>query len=208
MTQPTAVATTDATWLPDWLTSWKPGDWLPETITTGALRNLETELRDRPATAKEFLVAIEPLFRFGQTFNVKTDTKDATAIYREVLRDLPASVIHAAVKSTIWQWTWGNRLPLPAEILAHVPAQHRRRQQLRAKVRAALRERAGTSTSRRSSSDESGYGDLTPSQRREHRVMMQRALAALRACQPELKRPAPVPRHYPMKRAATGGGEI
>lgn len=67
------------------------------------------------------------------------DPAKAQKIYHQVLSHLPADVLHSAISRVLSEWTWGNRLPMPAEILEKCSGELPRRQMLLGKCEMALK---------------------------------------------------------------------
>lgn len=126
----------------EWLASWNPNpdDSLPPEIVA-ALPALRTEARSvmAPASAREFLVALDLLWKFARTFGIKAtpeEVEEATQAYRASLADLPLDLLAEAIQRTKAAWTYRN-LPLPAEIRAHISDQLTRRRLIANRLRLA-----------------------------------------------------------------------
>ncbi|MBC8158173.1 MAG: hypothetical protein H8E94_02455 [Alphaproteobacteria bacterium] len=92
-----------------------------------------------PCDAQAFAVAIDKLFKFGRTFGLKNQaTEDATKFYREALKDLPADLVVKAVDGAIKSWKWGNRLPLPADLMDEVKDEWARRRLAKTRLKVAM----------------------------------------------------------------------
>jgi len=129
--------------LPACLDDWRIHDPLPPTATPeaieGALRRYEMALE--PADAKLFMVCMDALLEFGEVFGIKVpDQAAATRIYRDALSDLPADLIQLAIQRLRGTWTWGNRLPMPAEIREMVKDDHARRRLEHSRLQLARRQ--------------------------------------------------------------------
>lgn len=125
-------------WLKDWLLDWRPGDQIPEAVTIARLQAVVAALEDSPTTEAQFWVAIEPLFKLGDTFGLPTPPTPAVQLYWQALQDLPVLVVMETVEKLIRTWRWGNRLPLPAEVREQVPAAYLKRLRLRRSAEMAL----------------------------------------------------------------------
>jgi hypothetical protein len=125
-------------WLQDWLLDWRPGDQIPEAVTIARLQAVMTALEDSPTTEAQFWVAIEPLFKLGDTFGLPTPPTPAVQLYWRALQDLPVLVVVETVETLVRTWKWGNRLPLPAEVREQVPKAYLRRLKQRASAKMAL----------------------------------------------------------------------
>ena len=71
----------------------------------------------------EFAVLIKPLFDFAVAFGLPVDAKQVepmTSVYREALAEVPADLLAIAVATVRRTWKWGNRMPLPADLLAAI----------------------------------------------------------------------------------------
>ena len=79
------------------------------------------------------------LIEFGLAFGItQGDPSKAQKIYHKTLAHLPADVLHVAMDRVMTGWTWGNRMPMPAEILEMVSGELSKRKMLIAKCEMAL----------------------------------------------------------------------
>ncbi|MCR4282793.1 MAG: hypothetical protein NUV72_07175 [Bauldia sp.] len=63
---------------------------------------------------------LKPLLDFAVAFGIKLPDRDGLiAIYLEAVR-LPADLLREAVDRAVRSWKWGNRLPMPAELVGMV----------------------------------------------------------------------------------------
>lgn len=84
------------------------------------------EARRAPCSPVEFARALDKLFAFAANFGIKADVASTTRIYRDTL-NLPADLLNLAVERTLRQWVWGNRLPMPGDLLKFVDDELRER---------------------------------------------------------------------------------
>lgn len=121
----------------------------------------------RPASSKEFMVAIDDLFKFARAFRLgNVDAESATGFFYEAVADVPIDILRVAVKSLIGNWRWGNRMPLPADLRASVPAEFGERKHALANV-----ERSLLSEARRIADEKfegRGWPDYSPEERAAH----------------------------------------
>jgi hypothetical protein len=128
-----------------------PADWRPWQKAPAALgrpgtvaaleaERLVLEAALAPATEREFLVALDPVFRFARAFGVPADVKAATGFYWQELRGHPARAIAEAVGAVLGGWTNGFRLPMPQEIAQALPMPYRAAQATRWRVERAIAE--------------------------------------------------------------------
>lgn len=88
-----------------------------------------------PARREEIMMAIDRLANFAEVFNIPADKlKAAAGIYSEALKHLPADLINAAINAATATHKYGMRLPLPAELIAHVSGEMAQRRRLLAKL--------------------------------------------------------------------------
>src|SRR3990167_3542424 len=155
---PTARPPAVAQWLLQWATN-----WLEDRISSGhaiGASPLSTTERDqlskvlpslessaKLATPQEFLVAMETLFAWAQTFGLEPDVKSATEFYRTSLGDLPADLLTLAIKRSIAMHPYHN-LPKPADIRKQVAEEAGRRRKLLTQARASLMTQSTPTTSR------------------------------------------------------------
>lgn len=146
------VAISSPRMLADWqppleLTAWKIEEPRPPSLTNDELERTVAILTTKttPATVQEYARAMMALIEFGGAFGVPCGSPEAVqAIYRETLADLPAELLHRAVARIKSGWTWGNRMPFPAEIRATVADDLAVLRSNLAKARIALRKPAET----------------------------------------------------------------
>lgn len=125
-----------------WLEEWQIQDQLPATFTehklTAAYQRIQQSLA--PADEKAMAVALDQLFRFARTFGIPSqDATNATAFYRDALKEYPPDLLTKAVRSVCANWKWGNRMPLPADLKEAVSKEWLRRQLLAMRLRQAMR---------------------------------------------------------------------
>ena len=107
------------------LTSWTvQNPKLPAGMTRAILVQAyqETMTCLEPATAKGFLVALDKVFEFAESFGLVIEDKQSertTKYYRSALGDLPQEVLEQAINRAIRSHRYGNRLLLPGEIRDH-----------------------------------------------------------------------------------------
>lgn len=111
---------------------WQPpsdlADWTPEMPRPARLNDqrlaeaiCELTVGLRPATTEDYARAMLALIEFVAAFGVPCpDPATVQSIYRETLADLPADLLTTAIARIKTNWTWGNRMPFPAEIRATV----------------------------------------------------------------------------------------
>lgn len=125
---------------------WRPWQPAPASLgRPGAAAALEAERQAleaalAPASEREFLVALDPLFRFARAFGVPADVKAATSFYWQELRGHPARAIAEAVTAVLAGWSNGFRLPMPQEIAEKLPMAYRAAHATRWRVERALAE--------------------------------------------------------------------
>src|SRR3990167_319572 len=160
---PTARPPAAPQWLLQWATNWLE-DRISSSHATGASPGSTTE-RDqlsrvlpslessaRPATPQEFLVAMETLFAWAQTFGLDPDVKAATEFYRTSLGDIPADLLTLAIKRSIAMHPYHN-LPKPADVRKQVAEEAGRRRKLLTQARASLATQSTPTSSRPSFSE-------------------------------------------------------
>lgn len=97
----------------------------------------------RPAGDKAWGGAIDKLLTYAVAFSIPMPDMDAAiSIYREALADLPGDLLAEAVASVCRNNTWGNRMPMPGEIRAHIEADIVGRSEIRAKIKIAIARQA------------------------------------------------------------------
>lgn len=85
-------------------------------------------MRLEPASPLQFGRAILPLLEFGRQFGIKIpDPEGLIEIYLDAVK-LPHDLLAVAVSRAIETWKWGNRLPMPAELMALVETEMNERQ--------------------------------------------------------------------------------
>lgn len=93
----------------------------------------------KPADLKHLAVAVRKIIAFGRNHNIKMpDPASVTEDYCQHLKALPSDLLDKAVLSLTGTWRWGNRLPMPAEILEAVQEEMTARVVMRGKVRMAM----------------------------------------------------------------------
>jgi hypothetical protein len=102
------------------LEEWQPREQLPETWTVAQLETTAASLKAQlsPCQPEALMVEIAKLMDFGRAFNLPIPNT-ATLIdnYRDKLGHLPADILQTACHETTSSWKWGNRMPMPADIL-------------------------------------------------------------------------------------------
>lgn len=124
------------------LAEWMPENPRPPSLTDDKLRALTAELTQamHPATVQQYAQNMMKLIEFAGAFGLPCgDPKSAQAIYRETLADLPADLLALAITRLKSAWTWGNRMPFPAELRAMVADDLAARRSLLAKAQIAAR---------------------------------------------------------------------
>jgi hypothetical protein len=70
-----------------------------------------------PASVEALAIALDKLLAFARAFNVNVpDRAGVMAIYRDALADLPGDLLVEAAARATRSWSWGNRLPMPADL--------------------------------------------------------------------------------------------
>ena len=93
-----------------------------------------------PSSEREAAVAIAGLLDFARAFAVPVPQAETAArVYADALRPIPPDLLDIAINSTIQSHKWGNRLPLPSEIAAHVAPEIARRRSVVARLEIAQR---------------------------------------------------------------------
>ena len=83
--------------------------------------------------------ALTKLIEFSLAFGIPAGDPEAMQrIYREKLGDLPGDLLMRAISRVTDKWTWGNRMPMPAEIRKLVSGELSQRVLLLTKARVAL----------------------------------------------------------------------
>jgi hypothetical protein len=101
------------------LESWKAYQNPPRMLNTVTLPMLiaDYEASLIPADDAAYARALSKLIEFALAFGIPCgDPAAVQRIYREKLGDLPSDLLAKAVARVTDSWTWGNRLPMPAEI--------------------------------------------------------------------------------------------
>ncbi len=71
----------------------------------------------KPASAEVYARSLGKLIEFALAFGIPCgDPAAVQRIYHEKLADLPEDLLAKAITRVTDIWTWGNRLPMPAEI--------------------------------------------------------------------------------------------
>jgi hypothetical protein len=106
-----------------------------------SLSTLIANLNDAltPAPDDVYVKALTKLIEFSMAFGIPSGDPEAMQrIYREKLGDLPGDLLMRAIIRVTDKWTWGNRLPMPAEIRAVIAGELSYRRTLLTKARVAL----------------------------------------------------------------------
>ena len=101
------------------LEAWKPHHNPPRMLNTVTLPLLMDDFRASliPASDEVYARALSKLIEFALAFGIPCgDPAAVQRIYHEKLADLPHDLLTKAVTRVTDTWTWGNRLPMPAEI--------------------------------------------------------------------------------------------
>lgn len=116
----------------DWLLANLPRvDHMPPEIVAQLPRILhEAELALRPATEREFAVAIDPLWDWAARFKIQAGVKIQTAKYRELLGHLPADVLAHAIRDVVENHDY-RTIPLPGEIKKRASDEYERRRRIK-----------------------------------------------------------------------------
>lgn len=118
--------------------------WEPQTPSPLAKAELSRVIGDlsaklTPATPEQYIREMAKLIEFVSAFGIQCPEPQAVQkIYREALALLPADLLTMAMARLRCSWTWGNRMPFPAEILKFVKEEFSARQVLLAKAKIAL----------------------------------------------------------------------
>ncbi len=134
---------------PRWLTSWKPSDTLPATARAEIEASLPALRRAlAPATAKEFMVAMDGYVDWLEAFGVaalpppgperEKRLETVIGLMREDLADLPADLLAEALRRIRRNHRFRN-LPLPADIRDQVKAEWARRKAMLSSAEACAR---------------------------------------------------------------------
>jgi hypothetical protein len=92
-----------------------------------------------PADERVFAVALKRMADFAKAFNLPPLQVDsAVPFYREYLGKLPPDLLLKAVENVLGTWKWGNRLPMPGDILAAAKDEMSARQLTRLKLETAI----------------------------------------------------------------------
>lgn len=92
-----------------------------------------------PAGDAAYAKALTKLIEFAMAFGIPCgDPAAVQRIYREKLADLPEDLLTSAVVRVTDRWTWGQRLPMPAEIRATISPELSQRRVLRVRAELAL----------------------------------------------------------------------
>jgi hypothetical protein len=121
---------------------WRPMETIPETWTVAHLEQTLSRLERglRPCQPEELMIGIATLMRFGRTFNIAIpDSAGLVDEYRTKLAHLSADILDKAIGETTASWKWGNRMPMPADILASAQRHITRRMMLQGRAEIALR---------------------------------------------------------------------
>lgn len=102
------------------LEGWMPSMDVPESVTMTALKSAESAYRlsMRPAGPEARAVAIKKLLSFARTNKIEVpDPASTMQDYNHHLKHLPEDMLEKAVDSITANWKWGNRLPMPGDLL-------------------------------------------------------------------------------------------
>ena len=104
--------------LPD-LDTWQIAEPVPASLTREKLSTAILAWTEalKPSTDGQYRNAMARLIRFGAAFGIPTgNAKMAQEVYHETLSALPSDLLELAMVRIQREWSWGNRLPMPAEI--------------------------------------------------------------------------------------------
>lgn len=103
---------------------WTPGTDLSSTITADviatAIELAQARVQRDVDTDKAIAVMAMRVRDFATTFKIEIDSAAIAREYREHLHALPSDVIPVAVHRCLGNWKWGNRAPMPADLIAAV----------------------------------------------------------------------------------------
>lgn len=120
------------------LATWKPEDPAPlaKSDLSALIETLTAKLQ--PAQPREYAKQMARLAEFTAAFGIPCQAPDVVqAIYREQLGKLPADLLESAVNRVRESWTWANRMPFPAEIMALVAGDFAARKSMLSKAQVA-----------------------------------------------------------------------
>jgi hypothetical protein len=141
----TPLTSQPSTWqplpeLPE-LSQWTMEQPLPTTLNRSKLETeiQQTKAAQKPANPREYVTAVAKLVKFATAFGLPVGNAElAQEIYHETLSTLPADLLHLAISRTVKSFTWGNRMPLPAEILGQIATEQKQRNSYQLKLETAL----------------------------------------------------------------------
>lgn len=109
-------------------------------LIPAAIRAAKSQLW--PAAPEQITLALKRLVDFADAFNIPSEKlKSAIGIYADALKHLPPDLIEHAVTAAMGAHKWGMRLPLPAELIAHVSGEMSERRSVLGKLE--IMDRAG-----------------------------------------------------------------
>lgn len=126
------------------LDGWRPEYDLPDKVAANpALIDTAITRFDiacSPASDKQFAVLAAQLVKFGRAFNIDVpDVSSVTAFYHDAFFAVPADLTTIAFTRARASWKWGNRLPLPADLLAQIAPELSERQSILSTLMTAKR---------------------------------------------------------------------
>lgn len=177
-----------------WLPTVQAGQRIPadKALLIGpALR--EAQRLVMPASVEQIAIETKAMLDWAAGFGVPVKNPAAvTRAYLEALRTVPTDLLPLAMERARSTHVYGQRLPLPKEILDRVKPEMDERWQQNAKLRLAAsleREPPGGKGQR--------WDELTPEQQAEHETMMAGVRARFASQrQPEPEKPRPPARRY------------
>lgn len=131
----------------DWiLTTFQPSLPIPASIATALPAAIQAaEARLVPAPSEALVPLAKDLVAFATAFGIKLESASVTVVcraYVDALSSLPEDLLAEAFRRAMAQHRWGNRLPLPAEIMGTVRDDLARRRLVLMRLRTASRARA------------------------------------------------------------------
>ena len=121
------------------LSRWDPTQPAPlnRAELSTAIAELSASLK--PATDQQYAEAMLSLIEFVTAFGIPClDPNAAQRIYHEALKHLPDDLMNLAITRIRANYTWGSRMPFPAEISAKVAEELAHRKTLLSRAKVAL----------------------------------------------------------------------
>jgi hypothetical protein len=95
-----------------------------------------------PCTPQAMSVGLAKLLEFARAFGLTDADRDQTRtileMYKKALGHLPGDLVVKAAERAVTHWKWGNRMPLPADLLELVSEDMAKRHHVRLKLTTAL----------------------------------------------------------------------